>query len=415
MAVRSSFTAGEVLTAADLTDTFAGKVDFALAANAQSGTGASAYTFVLADASRLTTATGTTAKTFTIPPQANVAWVANSIIRVANYGAGNLTIAGGSGVTVTNATKTLAQFESAALVRTGSNAWTLIPFSGGAGNADFSNAATGTYTDGNGVAWKYITINASGTFTISRAGFADLLAIGGGAGGAYAGGGGGGGGHIYHEQRYMPAGTYTVSIGGGGAGSTSRLVSGTNGGETVMYLSSWVFGAFGGGGAGGTDSPRTGSVGACGGGGSSGGADGAPAASGGGILGIAGGSGGIGGSSTAPTGGQRASGGGGGYGANGGNATSNQGGAGGSGGSWSITGTATTYGGGGGGGSFGTGGSGGSGGGGAGQTGNNAGGNGTVFGAGGGGGGLSSGGGGVSVGGNGGNGLGGAIIVRVRV
>lgn len=126
----TTWTAGQVLAAQDLNDTFASKMDYATPTNAQSGTGASAYSFVLADASRLTTATGTSAKTFTIPPQASVAWVANTILRVANTGTGALTIAGGSGVTITNAGRTLDQFESAKVIRTGSNAWTVLPDSG---------------------------------------------------------------------------------------------------------------------------------------------------------------------------------------------------------------------------------------------------------------------------------------------
>lgn len=272
MPVRSSFTAGEVLTAADLTDTFASKVDYALTANAQSGTGASAYTFVLADASRLTTATGTSAKTFTIPPQANVAWVANSIIRVANYGTGDLTIAGGSGVTVTNASKTLAQYESAALVRTGSNAWTLIPFSGGAGNADFSDAADGTYTDG-GVTWKWKRYTASGTLTITRAGLADVLVVGGGGGGGVGdsftnNGGGGGAGAFYGgttwSTSYLPAGTHRVVIGAGGAQGTK----GNDSSLSVYLAEGGGLGrnVYGGGGDGGSGGGASGSSGGGGGG-----------------------------------------------------------------------------------------------------------------------------------------------------
>ena len=235
----SAYPAVSLALAQELDDQLAAKVDYALTANAQSGTGVSAYTFALADASRLTTATGTSAKTFTIPPQTSVTWVANSIIRVANYGTGNLTIAGGSGVTVTNATKTLAQYESAALVRTGSNAWTLIPFSGGAGNADFSNAATGTYTDG-GVSYKYLTFTASGTLTVTTAGYADVLVIGGGGGGSWEGGGGAGG--YLESSVYFPAATYTVTVGGGGTGSGS---AGGQGNDSALGFLAALGGGYG--------------------------------------------------------------------------------------------------------------------------------------------------------------------------
>ena len=408
MAVRNNFAAGEVLAAADLNDTFASKVDYATPTNAQSGTGASAYTFVLADAQRLTTATGTSAKTFTIPPQTSVAWANNSIIRVANYGAGDLTIAGGSGVTVTNATKTLAPYESAALVRTGSNAWTLLPFSGGAANADFSNAASGTYTD-NGITYKWIQFTASGTLTITKAGVADFFVVGGG-------GGGGAGGVFTNTQRFVTAQNYDITIGAGGAGSTSRLARGSAGNETLIVSANndFVLGAFGGGGGGDPDLTGAGGSGACGGGGAGGGVDGSPAGVGGTALGKGCGSGNNGGNSTAASGGQRAHGGGGGYSSAGSNATSNTGGNGGNAVSSSFSGSAVSYAGGGGGGALTTGGTGGTNAG-NGSSGNTNGGNATANrGGGGGGGGQSSGSGGISVGGNGGNGGSGIVIVRVR-
>jgi hypothetical protein len=217
MAVRTDFAAGEVLAAQDLDDTFSSKVNYALPVNPQTGSGASAYTFVLADALRLTTASNASAGTYTIPPQLSVVWLANSVIRIVNYGAGVVTIAGGAGVTVTNATKTLSQFESAALIRTASNAWTLVPFSG-AGNANFSNAATGTYTDG-GIAYKYVTFTGSGTLTVTRAGLADVLIVGAGGGGGNVtyGGGGGGGGFQLITGLYLENKAYTLTIAGGGA------------------------------------------------------------------------------------------------------------------------------------------------------------------------------------------------------
>ena len=61
------------------------------------------------------------------------------------------------------------------------------------GKADFSNAATGTYSSG-GVNYKYLTYTASGTLTVTKAGFADVLVVGGGGGGGKYGGGGGAGG-----------------------------------------------------------------------------------------------------------------------------------------------------------------------------------------------------------------------------
>ena len=264
MAVRTDFAAGEVLAAQDLDDTFASKVNYALPTNPQAGSGASAYTFVLADGLRLTTASNAAAATYTIPPQASVVWLANSVIRVVNYGAGTLTIAGGAGVTLTNSARTLAQFESVALIRTASNAWTLVPFSG-AGNANFSDAATGTYTDA-GINYKYITFTGSGTLTVTKAGLADVLVVGGG-GGCGNGtveqvGGGGAGGYGYFEQVYLSATTKTVTVGNGGAvgavGGSSRFdifysEGGGNGGLTRAAV-----GGVGGSGGGGGDLGGTG-------------------------------------------------------------------------------------------------------------------------------------------------------------
>jgi hypothetical protein len=95
--------------------------------NAQTGT---TYTFVLADTSKTVTASNAASSTYTIPPQSSVVWVAGTTLNVTNLGAGVVTFAGGVGVTVTNTTNTLSQYQSAQLIRTGSNAWTVLPASG---------------------------------------------------------------------------------------------------------------------------------------------------------------------------------------------------------------------------------------------------------------------------------------------
>jgi hypothetical protein len=99
--------------------------------NAQTGT---TYTFALSDIGKVVTASNAAASTYTIPPQASVVWVASTTLNVTNLGAGIVTFAGGVGVTVTNTTNTLSQYQSAQLIRTGSNAWTVVP-SSGLGNA----------------------------------------------------------------------------------------------------------------------------------------------------------------------------------------------------------------------------------------------------------------------------------------
>jgi hypothetical protein len=95
--------------------------------NAQTG---ATYTFVLSDTGKVVTASNAAATIYTIPPTASVAWTANTTLRVLNLGAGVVTFAAGAGVTVTNTAQTLAQYQSAQLVRTGLNAWTVTPDSG---------------------------------------------------------------------------------------------------------------------------------------------------------------------------------------------------------------------------------------------------------------------------------------------
>ena len=98
--------------------------------NNQTGT---TYTFVLADVGDTVTANNANPQTYTIPPQASVTWLADTTLNVLNLGAGVVTFAAGAGVTVTNAVQTLTQYQSARLVRTASDAWTVTPDSGGAG------------------------------------------------------------------------------------------------------------------------------------------------------------------------------------------------------------------------------------------------------------------------------------------
>jgi hypothetical protein len=216
-----------------LTAELGSKVDYALPTNAQTGT---TYTFVLADGNKLTTASNASAVTLTIPPQSSVAWPADAIIRVVNYGAGALTIAGGSGVTVTNTATTLAQFQSAAAIRTAENAWTLAPFGGGTSSA------------------SALTFNSS-TTTVVPAGCknARMVIVGGGRSGVSAASGtdvarpcGGFGGVVNSSlQSVTPGETLTITVGStatassvvgsfgtlsaaGGTGTTGLGENGTN-------------------------------------------------------------------------------------------------------------------------------------------------------------------------------------------
>ena len=110
---------------------------------------------------------------------------------------------------------------------------------GAIGGAAITDTPTGNYVDG-GVTYDYWTYNSSGTLTVNTAGFADVLVVGGGGGAVL--GGGGGGGVLYAAQAYLAAGSTTVSIGAGGAaygynGISSRLGSfyGVGGGGQNYY------------------------------------------------------------------------------------------------------------------------------------------------------------------------------------
>jgi hypothetical protein len=206
---------------------------------------------------------------------------------------------------------------------------------------------------------------------VEKAGFVDLLVIGGGGAGAEAegaggGGGGGAGGVLYATECYVSAGSHSVTVGDGGMvfpHQSSSTVVGDNGKSSSIGQ----FYAPGGGAGGGLTRSTSGTrfttrglSGASGGGGG-GGITGVAAAGGSGATGIgnAGGNGTI--NASSPYGG---AGGGGGVGSVGSNGSTGVGGAGGAGVSNSITGSAVTYGGGGGGCGYGTPGAGGSGGGG---------------------------------------------------
>jgi hypothetical protein len=115
---------GDVLSAA----MFNGLVTFTI--NAQSG---STYTVANTDLYQaLVQTTNASTKTVTIAPDSTLTAAAvGSAITFLNTGAGLLTFAAGSGVTITSAgavaaAPTLAQYKSAVAIRTGANAWTIV-------------------------------------------------------------------------------------------------------------------------------------------------------------------------------------------------------------------------------------------------------------------------------------------------
>jgi hypothetical protein len=114
---------GDILTAA----MYNGLVAYTL--NAQTGT---SYTPVLTDQYQvLITRNNAGASTLTIPLNSSVAFATGTVITVLNIGAGVVTISGAGGVTVASAgavaaSPTLAQYKSAALIKTATDTWYVV-------------------------------------------------------------------------------------------------------------------------------------------------------------------------------------------------------------------------------------------------------------------------------------------------
>ena len=123
--------------------------------------------------------------------------------------------------------------------------------------ADFSNTATGTYTDG--FDYKYVSFTADGTLTVTRGGLLEFVIVGGGGAsfedngtGQTSGGGAGGyissvagetsgGGVASIGPQYFQAGSYTVKVGAGGVASSG---TGGNGANIAKMGSPSVLGGF---------------------------------------------------------------------------------------------------------------------------------------------------------------------------
>lgn len=123
MAVKTSWASGDVLTAADLTDTFGAKADKSLTINAQTDS----YTLVLTDAGKQVEMNKATGNTLTVPTNASVAFPVGTTILLLQTGAGQTTVAGAGGVTVngTPGLKLRAQWSVATLIKRATDTWVL--------------------------------------------------------------------------------------------------------------------------------------------------------------------------------------------------------------------------------------------------------------------------------------------------
>jgi hypothetical protein len=276
---------------------------------------ASDYTFTADDVYRLTVMTGGSA--VTIPPASSVDWDAGTQLAVLNQGSATVTVTAGSGVTLNGSGTALAQYAGGVAVRTGSDEFTFVPFSGaGAGSASPPSSVEYLVVAGGG--------GAAGGATTNRGG-----------------GGGGAGGYRTDNSFAVTASTsYTITVGGGGSGSspTPNVSDQTQGVNSVFATVT----ATGGGRAGDKQvlaADAAGGSGGSGGGGTSVGSGG-PAAGGAGntppTSPLQGNNGGTAGDSTG-------GGGGGGSGGAGGNATGAAAGTAGAGTANTISGTSVTY------------------------------------------------------------------------
>jgi hypothetical protein len=94
--------------------------------NTQTGT---TYTLALVDKGALVEMNNGSAMTLTVPPNASVAFPTKSRIDIVRHGAGELSIAPGSGVTINSQDAKLRlnkQFSGASLYKRGTNEWTLV-------------------------------------------------------------------------------------------------------------------------------------------------------------------------------------------------------------------------------------------------------------------------------------------------
>jgi hypothetical protein len=115
---------GDVLSAANINSITDGVNDIAFAVfNNQVGT---TYTLALTDVAQIVTLNNASAITLTVPPNASVAFPIGTQIVLTQFGAGQVTIAPGAGVTLRSfgsALKIAGQWGVATCVKTDTNTW----------------------------------------------------------------------------------------------------------------------------------------------------------------------------------------------------------------------------------------------------------------------------------------------------
>jgi len=122
MAVRETFTFGQVLTSAEMTLLATAMI----AINAQTGT---TYTTVLSDDGKLITLDNASSIAVTIPPNSSVAYGIGTQLNFLALGVGVVTITAGAGVTIRSDGSKLklnAQYAVATCVKIASDTWVAV-------------------------------------------------------------------------------------------------------------------------------------------------------------------------------------------------------------------------------------------------------------------------------------------------
>ena len=228
---KQTFTSGQVLTASQVN---------ALQANDYNQTVSNKtanYTLVAADKGTRIVMSNAGATTITVNTSL---FDAGDTLFIQNIGAGTCTITAGTATVTTAGSLALAQWGGGTLYFTSASAAIFFP-SGGIsyGLATGTPSVSSSYTDG-GFTWKRVDFTASSTLVVANAGLFDVLAMSGGGGGGSStgvpeGGGGGAASQLSQETVYLPTGTFTVTVGGGGATLEGGQIY-VYGSGSVLYL-----------------------------------------------------------------------------------------------------------------------------------------------------------------------------------
>lgn len=120
-----TWTTGEVLTSSDMNSYLSDNLTF-IKTQVEFVAKTDSHTLVLADGGKVLEMGKATAQTVTIPTNATAAFPVGSTITILQTGAGQVTIAGASGVTVNAAgsrLKTTQQWSAATIVKRAENTW----------------------------------------------------------------------------------------------------------------------------------------------------------------------------------------------------------------------------------------------------------------------------------------------------